>query len=634
MDQPLTRLRIKLYEIYADPEPRFGIPELKAFMKEVADSMIDTSYLMPEIDSAMNAYEKGEPLHEDINLKTPETQLVWAAALIAIHKGLENELSVVNGRWHGMPYIHNLEDHPAWEAVVGSPEASAEMMSYARHVHEGLHRDDTRFSWCEPDEWFAYDPENNSVNVNMLLSLLNGFEHTRSILFHEIGHSQLTTKYMPEMMDIRRRMEPIVEKTKNKEKISPFEYINLRVLNAEWTLRNKLFEASENAVVNRYTANMGDTLAQDYAYSLNAYLVNIAGYGQLHLDRQEEQELRYAIAELWDLVEGTEYQDKLEELATRKNTAANRNATLLFINMNKDKFLEEFMADVETSPLKRLLERADKADIKEQFHENLGDILRDRKSLTNEQISGIEIDADSDEEVQAAYQRFLHILSAVNMVFYQNNALFENTREGWLSVGVDPDEVKITSPSFQHSQEFLDTHSDQDFPSADLAYLIELCGGEDGIEHLQTSARDRWLGRDFFKKRSDDMSDRRNEIAERIWDLYLKQDADILLQQVRTKAEDKLEKVWRGTTASSDTSSSASVEDTEEKRLLYPQGGDHPHPVDKNDRFNPSKVGTSTKGNKIIVNFKGAIGRDGKPLWKSDEQTPTAQPKQMGMQPK
>lgn len=625
LEQPLTRLRVKLYEVYADKKRNFKLTELKDFLNEIQGSVIDDSFLRAEIDNAVHAYEKAEPITEP-NLKTPETQLVWAATLLALHKGLEHDKSTINQKWVGLPYFNELTDHPVWRAVLDTQEASSEMIRHGHYVHEGLHRQDTRFKWSGPEEYFAYDPKKNQINVNLMLSLLNGFEHSRAILFHQIGHSQISTKYMPSMTDIRTRMEPIVDKTKNRQKITPFEYINLRMFSAEWQLRNKLFEATENNVVNRYTANMGGNLAQEYAYSLNNYIVHIGGFGSLRQHLQKENEFDQAMEELMIIAEGTPLEIELEECA-----ATNGNIYGI-LHKHKDDLLKDFFYDVDTSPLKRLLESLySQASVKNALVENLQDVIARRKIPTASETEQKQAEDGPKDEVQEAYQRFLHVLHAINMVFYKNNYLFENTREGWLSVGVDPDKIKITDPSFQHDKDFNKKHEGDDFPSADMAYLIELCGGEGGLEHLQTSARDRWMGRDFFRKKANDMADKRNAIAEKIWDLYLKADVDILLNQVRQNVESQLERAWSG---SSDSTGLFNNNEEEDKPLLYPQGGDHPHPVDTNDRFNPLKAGTSEEGNQIEVDFRGSIGRDGKPLWKQENQQEATSAPKVRMQPK
>ena len=139
---------------------------------------------------------------------------------------------------------------------------------------------------------FYSDPVNNQINIDFLMSLIGGFEDTRSIIFHEIGHSKLTRGYPKRMTEIRNQVEELAKKA-DAGQITSEEYAELRGLHFEWELRNALFQDGENSPVNRYSINTGRRLAQDFDLSLNVVETTIVRAGETPLPVEDNPLTRF-----------------------------------------------------------------------------------------------------------------------------------------------------------------------------------------------------------------------------------------------------------------------------------------------------------------------------------------------------
>ncbi|MGB1539744.1 MAG: vWA domain-containing protein, partial [Rickettsiales bacterium] len=132
-------------------------------------------------------------------------------------------------------------------------------------------------------------------------------------------------------------------------------------------------------------------------------------------------------------------------------------------------------------------------------------------------------------ELKEAQQKYQNICHAVNMCFFQHNGLFEDTPEGWKSVGVRTDWIT----------------EDPDYPDATgqtpgeaLKYIQALCRE---MEETQPHASDKRYGPKKLAKLIDEHMDRRNEIAEEIWERYAKQFAQPVIDKAEEQTKERLE---------------------------------------------------------------------------------------------
>ena len=210
------------------------------------------------------------------DFSSPELQLLWAAHLVHL---------AVNSS-------EPIEQTPLWKQLTECDDAKQELRKHAFYIARDAINPSTRLKWGDPGSMFYSDPVNNQINIDFLMSLIGGFEDTRSIIFHEIGHSKLTRGYPKKMTETRDALEALVQKA-NSGEISQDEYAQMQGLNAEWQFRNAIFQEGENSPVNRYSINVGNKVGQDLDHSLNVVETTIAQAATHSLPTQDTPAARF-----------------------------------------------------------------------------------------------------------------------------------------------------------------------------------------------------------------------------------------------------------------------------------------------------------------------------------------------------
>jgi len=135
-------------------------------------------------------------------------------------------------------------------------------------------------------------------------------------------------------------------------------------------------------------------------------------------------------------------------------------------------------------------------------------------------------------EVKAALETFQSVCAASNLVFFRNNGLFAHTLEAWRKTGVKPE---LIAPE--------GTPEDQLIDHPRFARILDDCGGPEGVENLQPGMHDRLFGRFFFDRKAKGHFERRAEIIDRLWDDYLKDIAQKILEQNEQNIRQQLEEM-------------------------------------------------------------------------------------------
>ena len=321
-----------------------------------------------------------------------------------------------------------------WKQITGTKMAYQELLLHAHHVREALRDKDTKYAWGEPGTGFTYSRQQNVINIDMMQTMIVGFEHARADVYREIGRALLTISYPKRMQEIYTEMQPLLQKAakakaKKGPELKPAEYKQLRLLSAEWSLRQMMFDAAEENVANRFVCNIGSaeggTSLQDYSVSLN-------------------------------------------------NTAVTQRA----IGLTR---------------------------------------LPEPKNASEE------------------LRRYLNLCNAVQLSFFQNNALFEDTNAGWNRVGVDPNLVRKTETLAKRADGAKNDTDGVDHD--DFKYLRELCGGPKGLENLQPKQHERLYGLAGMMSRLKAMDKDRKEVIETIWNLY----AEELIQKILKQTNDQVD---------------------------------------------------------------------------------------------
>jgi hypothetical protein len=426
LSEPLTRHRfflnskIRAAQEAENPEP-FTLDSLKEFYNGIRVNAPDFKQEVLNVLEAVQVGKAPQPPKFD----TPEKQLIWGAAFAYLKLNPD-----VMKTWQPAVESGALQESTLWKQVTGTRMAYQELLSHAHHVREALRDKDTKYGWGEPGSGFTYNRQKNIIDIDLMQTMIVGFEHARADVYREIGHALLSVSYPKRMQQVFKEMQPLLQKArkaaaKKGPELKPEEYKELRVLSAEWQLRHMMFNAAEENVANRFVSNMGQQMLQDYSVSLNNTAVTHRAIGLMRLpgDKNASQELR----------------------------------------------------------------------------------------------------------------RYMNLCNAVQLSFFQNNALFEDTDKGWQRVGIDPNLVRKTATLAQRPEEAKDDKEGISHP--DFQYLRELCGGPQGLENLQPKQHERLYGWGNLLGRVAQADRQRKGIIEEIWKLY----AEDLIQKILAQANDQVD---------------------------------------------------------------------------------------------
>ena len=130
-------------------------------------------------------------------------------------------------------------------------------------------------------------------------------------------------------------------------------------------------------------------------------------------------------------------------------------------------------------------------------------------------------------------RRYLNLVNAVQLSFFANNNLFDDTEQGWRMVGVKTDMVRKSATRAAA------TPDKGGVNHPDFKELRELCGGPNGLENLQPKPHE-MLYR-FFGNRLTNADQERNAVIEKIWRLYAEDLIQNILEQVNDQVDQQLE---------------------------------------------------------------------------------------------
>lgn len=424
--EPLTRHRLSLNgkvraaQNAENPTP-FTLDDLKAFIAGIG---AHDEAVRKESLNAIEAVQTGQAPKAP-KFDTPETQLVWGAALSYLSVNPDQMKS-----WDKPPADKTpLTQTALWQQVTATRQAHQELLSHAHHVREALRDKDTRYSWGAPGTGFSFDRSKNHINIDFVQSMIVGFEHARADVYREIGHSLLSVSYPKRMQEVYKDMQPLLRKSRQAQakkgpQLKPDEYKQLLMLSTEWELRHMMFAAAEENVANRFVSNMGKQMLQDYGVSVNNTAVTGRGVGLTRLPK-----------------------------------------------------------------------------------DGLSDDLR----------------------------RYMNLCNAVQLSFYQNNGMFDNSDTGWFKVGINPNLVRKTSTLARRPADQKEDNDGIEHP--DFKQLRELAGGPKGLENLQPKQHERLYGWQNLSGRIKASDAARKDVIDEIMKLY----AEDLLQRILKQANDQID---------------------------------------------------------------------------------------------
>lgn len=205
----------------------------------------------------------------EADLSTRAGQLVWDAGLGYVFQNTSPNA---------------VRSSPIWRALTRNPQLSSSLGTAARYVDLSLTNRNATMDWGMPGSGFWYSPDINHVNLDLFLTLLSGFSddpapgiqgpaHSIGTMLHEVGHSQLTTRFTDAMIALKEREARLVEENKSR-KLTRDEFKELARVRTEFNLRHQIHNAAEDNCVDRYAVNQGRDLPYNIARSMNVSAVN------------------------------------------------------------------------------------------------------------------------------------------------------------------------------------------------------------------------------------------------------------------------------------------------------------------------------------------------------------------------
>jgi hypothetical protein len=247
----------------------FPAEEMKHFLRDLQYVSKDRT-LATEINNAQKAILEGEaPL--DINLATPEKQLVWASHLLFLLYNPYMMYAWPVAKRKGAPV---LTQTGLWKQVLSCHHVKYLRVLFGTHIFNLMRDSRIQLSWGPPGSWFFFNvnPAPGVINCDLLYSMLVGFDHARACATHEIGHA-VQTKGIPDFIqELSDRM--------HQEKGDPTP------LQQELELKQYFLNCAEDNAVNRFTQEIGRIFGVDYGYSLNYWYTAIGDVGRRY-QRQE-----------------------------------------------------------------------------------------------------------------------------------------------------------------------------------------------------------------------------------------------------------------------------------------------------------------------------------------------------------
>jgi hypothetical protein len=186
--------------------------------------------------------------------------------------------------------------------------------------------------------------------------------------------------------------------------------------------------------------------------------------------------------------------------------------------------------------LRHMMFSAAEENVANKFVSNLGaQVLQDfGVSLNNTAVTfrGVGLTRLPQDGMSDELRRYMNLCNAVQLSFFQNNELFENTDDGWYKVGIDPNLVRKSSTLKANPA------GDEDgIAHPDFVHLRDLCGGPKGLENCQPKPHERLFGWANLASRVARADEDRKQIIEQIWREY----GEELIQQVLQQANDQVD---------------------------------------------------------------------------------------------
>ncbi len=484
---PMTKLRLELKEAWQ--EKKFTAEQYDAFVEKLAkvDDLKDQAAI------AKAATEKAEVENElDIELNTPAKQLLWAATLTRLMDAAE-EGPVAQTR--------------LWKQLQDTMGVYNEAIRISKMLALSMQNDDVTYSWGQPGSWFYQDPLKNHLNFDLYFMLLAGFEFVRPVEGHEIGHSQLSTGYPPRMQELYEKVKQFIDpRTVEQDgaelpQLSEKEQIELAGEVAEWQYWHRAWNSMEDLTVDQFAFDLERLLPeQDFGDSMNHAAMVLRGYGEI--------------------LRGDDLNKPIQ----------------VTTNLPSKEDLKD--ADIPDQVRKQIEAAIDEENKK--VEEKKKELEEKRKRMTSPLTPGDIKDIKAGKiSLEVAQKMYEEITRGALLSGYVKNGLFSDKDANYERFRVFADDIRNT----------VDMSKVADANGRDaFKYLTDLCSeGPDSIRLLQPKPRDRMLERDgktvkeSYQEVVAETTKARGEVMQKIWDLYIKPYADVMIEEFKQQTKKNLD---------------------------------------------------------------------------------------------
>lgn len=262
-------LRIKLIEAFKNDNLTLELYDqiLDDTVKLLPDSKY-TAYgdLYEHCMLAQSALKTGA-ISRRPSLFHPIAQFIWGATLatIAANPEIMNQWPDENKPTAG------LINSRLWEQLKDTDKAKEEMIGYClmllMYFKAGR---DIKIRWGGadyPGNGYYCDMDQSLMNVDLLWTLINGFEHSRCVVYHEIGHAYGSFGLTPKMDELIKQIQEL----ESRPSLRKEEGKLLTEKKVESYLRFLFFQACEDSFANGFPKKIAENKLhfQDFAHSLN-----------------------------------------------------------------------------------------------------------------------------------------------------------------------------------------------------------------------------------------------------------------------------------------------------------------------------------------------------------------------------
>ena len=294
--------KLELDRIYNDPDTAPALDLFERFAKKSLNESGFKEFLDSLPADAASERTKIEQIisnpgvRVEADLSTRGSQLAWAAALGYVFQSSKPG---------------TIRDSGVWKTLTRNADLQNALGAAARYLDLSLTNRNVTMDWGTPGSWFWTSREENHINIDLFHTLLmgfgkdlapgvKGFSHAIGAIMHEVGHSQLTTRWTDGMKALQEQEARLMAESKTR-KLTRDEYKQLVRVRTEFSLRARMMNAAEDNCVNRYAVNQGHEFPHDFGESLNICNVVLQGTGYYLKTRESEQNKHSGIG---DILEG------------------------------------------------------------------------------------------------------------------------------------------------------------------------------------------------------------------------------------------------------------------------------------------------------------------------------------------